>query len=193
MPQLSRFGTDAHFFSLCAAAFLRSPGRLVRPSPPRLVAPFARPASTSALRLSAGSPARPALAMARSTRLSVSPLFPRIALRSSESLRPVFAREIRAQRIFLLTAKLGHQVPLSMVSTKNPSSDFFVRAPLLLRFSLPRKPRSLASGGLRATTSTLFLGSRAAIFHLDFASQKVRPADVARQQSSSTPTSCRLS
>ena len=71
MRQLRSIEADAKLF-LFAAAFPPSPGRLVPPSRRPPVAPFARPASTSVPRLSAGSPAPPVSVMARSTRLLVS-------------------------------------------------------------------------------------------------------------------------
>jgi hypothetical protein len=70
--QLRPIDADAKLFPPRAAAFPPLPGQPVRPSRRPLVAPFARPTSTSAPRPSAGSPARPVSVMARSTRLSVS-------------------------------------------------------------------------------------------------------------------------
>jgi hypothetical protein len=93
-----------------AAAFPPSPGQLVLPSRRPLVAPLARPASTSGPRPSAGSPALRVSVTARSTRLLVS--FRRL-------WRP--GRGYRASRencvVSLWANRVTHkQVPSSMVS-----------------------------------------------------------------------------
>ena len=97
MRQLRPIDADAKLFPPRAAAFPPLPGQPVRRSRRRLVAPFARPASTSGPPPSAGSPAPPVLVMARSTRSSVSSL-----ARSLPSTRPVAARPAWAGKIVSL-------------------------------------------------------------------------------------------
>lgn len=135
VPQLSPIDTDAKPFPPRAAAFPPLPGQPVRRSPRRLVAPFARPASTSGPPPSAGSPAQPVSVMARSTRSSVS------SLHSTRRRVPPLPRGGPGKlfRLAWLTAQT-QQVPSSMVSSS---------------VALQHVPQRAAPGRIQLTPSTV--------------------------------------